>query len=68
MSHKLLPAEHKYSKIIVDIDNQLKPSAIWYYYTNYLVDWLKLVAAKSQNSAMFKVDMRYHVDKSEKSY
>ena len=54
MSHKLLPAAHKYSQIIVDIDNQLKPSPVWYYCTNYLVDLLNLVAAQCQKQQYLK--------------
>ena len=59
----------------MDVENQPKPSAVWYYYNNCLDNWLKFVTAKGQNAAIFKVDMEilyitlhYHVDKSQNSY
>ena len=57
MSHKLLPAMHKYSQIILDVANLLKPSPVWFYYNNYLVEWLKWLTAKVQKTATFKVYM-----------
>ena len=56
MCRKLLIAGHKPSQIIVDVNNQLKPSAVWHYYTNCLLDLLKLIAAQGENAAIFKVD------------